>query len=128
MGADPTEIRPAPELSRTVTGSKGSAVRTAEDGSIATNNYPYGDGFDFDGFAYPYTVDTSESAATTIQELYFTKTGDIDMVITTELGDTIRIPLSETTGSWDGFEIGSVKFEDPNGTNASLKGGWAGEE
>jgi len=30
-------------------------------------------------------------------------------------------------GSWDGFEVDTVTFEDPEGTGASLKGGWAGE-
>jgi hypothetical protein len=127
MTADPTEITPRPEFSRTVTGDQGSAVRTAEDGSIATDNYPYGGGFDFDGSAYPYTIDTANTQAATFQEIYLTDADDIDMTIKTALGDTFTIPIKGTIGSWDGFEIDTVTFEDPNGTAAALSGGWAGE-
>jgi hypothetical protein len=124
---NPTEIRPAPELSRTVTGDRGSAIRTSEDGSIATDNYAYGDGFEHDGAAYPYTIKAANTPADTLQEIYLTNAGDIDMEITTALGDTFTIRLDGTIGTWSSYEIEEVAFRDPRGTAAPLYGGWAGE-
>lgn len=124
---DPT-LRAAPELSRTVTGSQGTAVRTTEDGSIATDNYPFGGSFAYDGSTYPYTLDTANLTDPDIlQAVTFTEAGDVDMEVTTTLGDTFTVRLAGTVGEWSNWEVESVTFKDPRGTAAPLYGSWSGE-
>lgn len=106
-----------------VSGGGGHPIQTTTTGTVQTDNYDYGDAFDYDGSAYPYTIDP----AATIQELVITDAGGIDAEITTEQGDTFTLPLAATVGSWEGWEIDIVTFRDPAGTTARIAGGWAGE-
>lgn len=110
-----------------VGGQDGGAVRTSEDGSIQTDNYPRMGAFEHDGTAYPYSLDVANLPADVIQVLKFTDTGDIDMVVTNQAGDQSRIRVASTVGNWGEYEIESVTFEDPRGTAAPLYGAWAGE-
>ncbi|RDZ65875.1 hypothetical protein C5B90_05865 [Haloferax sp. Atlit-12N] len=110
------------QFSQEVRGS-GGTLATSTQGTVETDNYAHGDGFDFDGSAYPYTLNPAE----TIQELVLTKTGNIDMEVTTTGGDTFTIPLAGNVGSFDKWEIDTVTFRDPDATASTLAGGWAGE-
>lgn len=111
------------QFSQPVRGSGGEPIQTTPSGSIQTDNYQAGDGFDYDGSAYPYTLNPAE----TIQELYLTEAGDVTATITTIQGDTFNLPLVGSIGSFEGWEIDTVEFTDPNGTAARLAGGWAGD-
>lgn len=91
--------------------------------SVQTDTYPNGAGFDFDGTSYPYTVDP----AATIQVLKLTQTGDIIAEMTLASGDVFTLNLRGTIGVIDDMEINSVEFQDPEGTEAAVSGGWAGE-
>lgn len=124
---DPTTVNPRPEFSRTATGENGQAIQLGTDGSLATNNYPFGGGFDFDGAAYPYEIDASAESIALFQEIYLTESADIEMELLLDVGDTITIPLAGSIGSWDGFEVETITFRDPNNTAARVAGGWAGE-
>ncbi|RYJ12748.1 hypothetical protein ELS19_01360 [Halogeometricum borinquense] len=110
------------QFSQTVRGT-GGTLSTNATGTVETDNYPNGDGFDYDGSAYPYTLNPAE----TIQELIITIAGDVNMEITTTGGDTFSVPLAGGTGAFEKWEIDSVTFRDPAGTTARLGGGWAGE-
>jgi phage baseplate assembly protein gpV len=111
------------QFSQVVAGSNGGPVATSTQGTVQTDNYGNGDAFDYDGSAYPYSIDPAE----TIQELTITAAGDIIVRITTVDGDTFDLPLAGSVGVWDKWSIDSVEFRDPNGTTARIAGGWAGE-
>lgn len=100
-----------------------SPVSVTTGGTVQTNNYSAAGGFDYDGSAYPYTVNPSE----TIQFLHITQAGDIVAHVTTVSGDTADIPLAGGSGVIDWLEIDSVEFRDPNGTTARIAGSWGGE-
>ncbi|WP_410765790.1 hypothetical protein [Haloferax sp. DFSO60] len=110
------------QFSQEVRGS-GGILATSTQGTVETDNYAHGDAFDFDGSAYPYSLNPAE----TIQELIITTAGDIVAHITTTGGDTFDFPLAGSVVAVDKWEIDTVEFRDPNGTAARLAGGWAGE-
>jgi hypothetical protein len=114
---------PSEQFSQAVRGSSAEPVGVAQTGSLETNDYDYGDGFDFDGSAYPYQLNPAE----VIHELIVTQAGDVDAEITTTGGDTFTLRLNGRTGAFDRWNIDSVTFQDPRATGASLSGGWAGE-
>lgn len=111
------------QFSQAVRGSSAEPVGVAQTGSLETNDYDYGDAFDFDGSAYPYSINPAE----TIHELSITTSGDIIARITTNGGDTFDLPLAGGTGTWDRWNIDSVEFRDPKGKTTRIAGGWAGE-
>lgn len=111
------------EFSRTVGGSGGASFATSANGSLESNNYLEGAGFDHDGTAYPYTLDP----AFDVQELVIMDAGDIVAHITTANGTTFDLPLAGAVAALDHWEIDSVEFRDPNGTGARIAGGVAGE-
>jgi len=92
--------------------------------TVTTDTYDLGDGFDFDGAGYPYTVDPSPS---TIQELLITEAGDIVAEITTTGGSVFDFSLADKEGAFNSWEIEEVTFKDPKGTTARVAGGWSGE-
>ncbi|WP_058826726.1 hypothetical protein [Haloferax sp. Q22] len=110
------------QFSQEVRGS-GGILATSTQGTVETDNYAHGDAFDFDGSAYPYTLNPAE----TIQELVITTSGNVIARITTTGGDTFDLPLASGAGSFDKWEIDSLEFRDPNGTTSRIAGGWAGE-
>lgn len=110
------------QFSQTVRGS-GGTLRTAATGVMETDNYSHGGAFDEDGTTYPVEINPAE----TIQELTITQAGDVDAEITTTGGDTFALRLHGGVGVWDKWEIDSVTFRDPRGTNATVSGAWAGE-
>lgn len=114
---------PAEQFSTPMRGSSGGTLATTSAGTMKTDNYGGGDGFDFDGSGYPYTLNPAE----TIQELLVTESADVVARITTIQGDTFDLPLVGAVGSFEGWEIDSVEFRDPNGTAARIAGGWSGE-
>lgn len=116
---------PSEQFSQAVRGTGGTPVQTTAAGSIQTDNYPAGDGFEYDGSDYPYSFSATDIDA--IQELLFTEAGDIDMEIETVQGDTFSVRLANTVGRWQSWEIQSVTFSDPRGTGAELYGAWGGE-
>jgi hypothetical protein len=59
--------------------------------------------------------------------LLITRSADVVAHITTIQGDEFSFPLAGTLGSFEGWEIDSVEFLDPDGTGAAISGGWAGE-
>lgn len=111
------------QFSQAVRGSAGDPVGVSQQGSLETNDYDEGDGFDFDGSAYPYTINPSE----VIHELVITSADNIDAEITTVSGTTFTLPLASSTGAFDRWNIDKVVFKDPNATTARIAGGWAGE-
>jgi hypothetical protein len=114
---------PSEQFSQAVRGSSAEPVGVAQTGSLETNDYDYGDGFDFDGSAYPYSL----NPARVIHELIVTQAGDIQAEIITTGGDNIPLRLAGATGTFDRWNIDKVVFSDPRGTGAALSGGWAGE-
>ena len=113
---------PHEQNAQTVRGS-GGTLRTATTGVMETDNYSHGAEFDEDGSAYPYTVNPAE----VIQEWYITSAGDVIAEVTTTGGDTFPFPLAGTVGAYDKWEVDSITFTDPKGTQAPIRGGWAGE-
>jgi len=111
------------EYAQMVRGSGQEPISTTQENAFETDNYREGSGFDFDGSAYPYTIDPAED----IQELNITGAGDIDVEITTTSGTVFTLRLNGTVGSYDKWSIDQITFEDPRGTGAKLIGGWAGE-
>lgn len=111
------------QFSVPVRGAGAEPLATTTNGTVQTDNYQAGEAFDFDGSAYPYSLNPAE----TIQELLITDAADVIARITTIQGDTFDFPLAGTTGSFEGWEIDSVEFRDPNTTTARVSGGWAGE-
>jgi phage baseplate assembly protein gpV len=111
------------QFSQAVRGSSAEPVGVAQTGSLETNDYDYGAGFDYDGTAYPYTVNPAE----TIHELVITSADDVVAEIHTNGGDVVDLPLAGTVGTFDRWNIDQVVFRDPEGTQARLAGGWAGE-
>ncbi|WP_336359052.1 hypothetical protein [Haloarcula sp. CGMCC 1.6347] len=111
------------QFSQAVRGSSAQPVSVGQTGSLETNDYDNGSGFEHDGTNYPY----SENPAETIHELILTEAGDIDMEITTVGGDTFTVRLSGSTGVFNRWNIDEVTFKDPRGTAAPVFGGWAGE-
>lgn len=114
---------PSEQHSRAVRGSGAAPIGVAQTGSLETNDYDYGSAFEFDGSAFPYTVDPAE----TIHELTITDSGAVYARITTTGGDVFDLPLNGGTGTFDRWNIDSVEFRDPDNTSASVAGGWAGE-
>jgi hypothetical protein len=115
-------LRRNPRRRNVVEGTDG-VLTTSTVGSIETDNYTLGDGFDFDGGSYPYSVDPTA----TIQELVITTAGNVEAEITTDGGSTFTLPLAGGSGAFDKWSIASVTFRDPENTGARLAGGWAGE-
>jgi hypothetical protein len=111
------------EFLQEIGGQSGAAVQTNASGVIETNNYVEGDGFSFDGTAYPYTVNPPES----IQELVIVECGDIVAEIETASGTTFDLELVGSAAVFNHWAINSVTFRDPLGTGAVISGGWAGE-
>jgi hypothetical protein len=104
-------------------GSGSDPIQTTGRGSMETNNYSEGDAFDFDGSAYPYTV----NPAFVIRELNITASDNVVARISTTSGTTFDFPLASRVGAWDHWDIDSVEFRDPDGTAARIAGGVAGE-
>jgi hypothetical protein len=109
--------------SQAVRGSSAEPVSVGQTGSLETNDYDHGAGFDHDGTSYPYDV----NPARVIHELILTQAGDVDAEITTTGGDSFTLRLRGATGTFDRWNIDAVTFSDPRGTGAALSGGWAGE-
>jgi hypothetical protein len=109
--------------STAVRGSSAEPVSVGQTGSIETNDYDHGDGFDFSGDSSPYNINPAE----TIAEIIITGSGDVVMDVITIGGDTVPLPLNGGTGSFDRWNVDKIVFRDPNGTNAAVSGGWAGE-
>lgn len=115
---------PGPEFTQLVGGGDGAPISTNASGTIETDNYTEGAGFDFDGSLYPYTINP---VGQTIQVLHFTDVGAIDMEVTTISGTVFSYPLGGGVGVIDWWEIDSVTFTDPDATGAALGGAWGGE-
>lgn len=111
------------QFAQKVRGSSAEPVSVGQTGSLETNDYDHGDGFDFDGSAYPYSVNPAE----TIHELLLTEAGDIDATITTVGGDTFSVRMRGSTAAFDRWNIDEVTFQDPRGTASPVSGAWAGE-
>ena len=110
------------EFSTAVRGSGGRPIQTSAAGSIETDNYDHGDGFDFDG-DYPHTIDPDRI----LQVVAFSIVdGYVELEIETILGDTFTIPIDgkATLSDW---EIESVTINDPEEENPRIAGAWAGE-
>jgi hypothetical protein len=118
-------VVPSEQFSQAVRGAGARPIATTAAGSIQTDNYPAGDGFEFDGSAYPYTFNADNVDA--IQDVMISEAGDVDMEIETIQGDTFTVRLAETVGRWEIWEIQSITFRDPRGTAAALYGAWGGE-
>jgi hypothetical protein len=114
---------PSEQFSQAVRGSGAEPISTNTNGTVQTDNYQNGGTFEYDGSAYPYSLNPAE----TIQQLSFTESGGVYARITTIQGETFDLALNGTVGSWEGWEIDSVEFRDPDATAAALAGGWAGE-
>lgn len=114
------------QFSQAVRGSGGRPIQTSAAGSIETDNYDHGDSFEFDGSAYPYTVEPADTD-TIIQVAMLTISADVDMVVTTIEGDEFAVRLDGVVGSFSDWEIDALTFEDPRGTGATVAGAWAGE-
>lgn len=99
-------------------GRNGEAVATTVKGSIETDNYSRGEGFDFDGSAYPYSLDVGFG----VEVLQITTAGDVVADVTTDTGDVVEVPLAGGSGVIDFLSISSVTFRDPNGTSARVAG------
>lgn len=112
-----------PEFVQGVGGVDSTQIDANISSTVETDNYHNGDGFDYDGSAYPYSVDPSE----TIHELVITDAGHVTAEIVTKTGDVVALPLAGNIGCWNHWAIDSITFKDPDGTNAPLSGGWAGE-
>ena len=116
---------PSEEFSTAVRGSGGQPIQTTASGHVQTDNYDYGDGFDFDGTNYPYTVQTDRI----IQSLILTHVAEpTTMTVETIHGDVFDVYVPDgLTGSFSDWEIEAVTFYDPDGTGGRISGGWAGE-
>lgn len=112
------------EFTYPVGGSGDQPVSMSASGSIETDNYDEGDGFDFDGSAYPYVLNP---AGRMIQEWIITDCGDVDAEIVTKSGTTFTFRLNGITGSFDKWSIDKITFRDPRATAAPLSGAWAGD-
>lgn len=101
-----------------------AAVRAV--GDFQTNSktvVPEGDSMDVGGTGYPYTFDP----AATIEELIIHVVGaEIDATITTSSGDVFTIPV-DGPATFNRWQIDSVEFSDPSGTQARLAASWAGD-
>ena len=115
----------AEQFSAPVRGAAGQPLATTTAGSIQTDNYPSGGGFDYDGTAYPYVIEATSVNA--IQEVMLTEAGNIEMEVDTVQGENFSVPLKSTVGRWQIWEIQTVTFSDPDGTGAELAGAWGGE-
>ena len=111
------------QFSTAVRGSAGDPINVSGTGSLETNDYDQGAAFDYDGSAYPYSLNPAE----TIDSLIITETGDIVARITTVSEAQFDLPLAGGSGVIDDYNIDTVEFRDPNGTTARIAGGWAGE-
>ena len=112
------------EFSTAVRGSGGRPIQTSAAGSIETDNYDHGDGFDVDG-DYPHTIDPDRILQVVVLSVV---DGYCELEIETILGDTFTIPIEANTfGSLSDWEIESVTIKDPNDNNPRVAGGWAGE-
>jgi len=102
-----------------IDGSNERAVTVST--SVQTDTYDRGD--DFDGTAYPYTLDPEE----TIQQvlLSIVKT-EVDIEITTTDGDIVTIPVNSKS-SIDSYSADKVEIKNPNDATKRVAGGWAGE-
>lgn len=91
--------------------------------SVDTNHYQNGNAGDEDGSAYPYTI----SPAETVKELGVQIVeAEIVATITTTSGRQFDVPFASET-VWNRWDIESVEFRDPDGTNARVVWWWAGE-
>jgi hypothetical protein len=113
------------EFATPVRGSGSTPIQTNAQGAIETDNYRQGGGFDFDGSAYPYTVDPTDFD---IQVIHITKASDIVLEITTLTGNTFDVPLAGGSGVIDWIEVDNFTLKDPNNTNARVAGSYGGEE
>lgn len=110
------------QFSQAVRGSSAEPVSVGQTGSLETNDYDNGDGFDASGGELPKSVNPAE----TIHELTFTVTPDDGVAtITTVSGDTFDLPLAGGTGSFNRWNIDKVVLKSPGG--GRIAGGWAGE-
>ena len=112
------------QFSTPVRGSGGQPIQTSAAGSIETDNYDFGDGFDFDVGDFPATVEDSR----TIQSLIFTHVAvPITMTVETIHGEQFTVFVPDgLTGSFSDWEIDRVTLE-PTGDEGRVAGGWAGE-
>jgi hypothetical protein len=106
------------ELGRKVAGSRGDTVRTSVDGSIETNNYSDALGFDYDGSAYPYTVNPSFQG----EYVNLTSAGDVVITFTLVDGSTVDVPIAGATGDIPVLSHTEFEIKDPNSTNARIAG------
>ena len=112
------------EFAQAVRGSGAEPISTTAASAFEIDKYREGAVFDFDGSAYDYSVDPTE----TIQELLITVAPSSELDITTRSGTTIEgFPLNGATLALNTIEIDSVTFKDPNSTTARVAGMWVGE-
>lgn len=110
------------EFSQAVRGSSAEPVSVGQTGSLETNDYDNGAGFDSDGSTYPLEVNPAE----VIHELVITTAPEDGVAtITTVGGDTFDLALAGGSGSFDRWNIDSVTFDSESG--GRIAGGWAGE-
>jgi hypothetical protein len=111
------------QFSQAVRGSGGQPIATSAIGSIDTNDYGSGGGYDEDGSSYPYSLNPAE----TIKELGFQIVdAEILVTITTVEGDVVEIPVASPS-TYDRWDIDSVEITDPNGNTPRIAYWWAGE-
>jgi hypothetical protein len=109
------------QFSQAVRGSDGTPVATSATGTIETDNYDRGAGFD------GQAGDIALNPATLIQELVITiLDAEVELEITTASGDVIPLRVA-APATFDKWEIDSLSINDPKGTNARVAGGWAGD-
>lgn len=112
------------EFAQAVRGSGAEPINTSANSAIETDNYDTGEGFDFDGSDYPYTVDPSFTA----EIMQLMETDDILIQITTVKGNTFDFKPVGGTGIVDWVSIDHIDIEDPEGTGARVVGVLGGDE
>lgn len=111
------------QFTQAVTGEAGTAIQTAPNGSIQTDNYEEVVSVEDDGSGYPVSVNPSF----TIQETAIIELGDIEAEITTASGTTQTVRLHGKPLVLNTLVTEKVVFRDPRGTNARLTALFIGE-
>jgi len=111
------------QFTQAVTGEAGTAIQTAPNGSIQTDNYEEIVSVEDDGSGYPITVDPSF----VIQETAVIELGDVDAEITTASGTTQTVRLHGKPLVLNTVVTEQVVFRDPRNTNAKLTALFIGE-
>jgi hypothetical protein len=109
-------VRVVPNIRIDGSNERAVTVQTA----VQTDTYSRGG--DFDGPAFPYTIDPDE----TIEHLLLSIVdGEVAVELTTADGDIVTIPV-DGKATIDSYSAEKVVIKD-GGSNPRIAGGWAGE-